>query len=57
MPDIVERLRSVKDEFDLLGAGQLIDEAAVEIERLRAHNERLMHILCTWKEGAEDKLS
>jgi hypothetical protein len=33
--DIVERLRSIEDEHDLLDSADLIEEAANEIERLR----------------------
>jgi len=41
MKDIVERLRAIEDEIDLLESSDLLKEAAAEIERLRAEIDGL----------------
>lgn len=49
MTDIVERLRASCSPFQ----GSIAHEAADEIERLRAENERLQRENLFWRQGDE----
>lgn len=55
MSDIVERLRTRNGRPDGFGLGPVCDEAADEIERLRAERTVLLHAVEKWRSSNATK--